>query len=508
MLDQSSEAFTQIIKNKQSQFRTEIRKEKTQFSFNQKRILCMTSGNSSIFQENNNNTQFLNPSSTHETTLQKLKTFAFNLLHPRSFTDTHNNLYLTRCFLMNLYQNSEQPMCFTEIMETEIPKILLDFLKFKVNEKDFSNKIEAARSLLILTAGIDSDGEKLVKIDLDEVAMEYLDQTGIGNMELMEIILTILANLIICEKNKKKIMEGDIVRRILSFALDNDISDFGIMKSFLFLVKSVCFNSEFEDVKHLLDPIIMIGESEESEIGTECLEIVATMSDRIHVNYINSIFKQQGFVKSLSFALKSNERRIFESALKIIQSLTYGNNEQIENLFEQQIISSLIEVIYMQNIHNQRKIMNIFTNVLKEKNEHFEYFYKKGFFDIFGKILFTVAGFEMRLECLQFLFSAVYIAKNKEIIQIICNEDVLNFLIGELRNETNSIDCLIEILSFIEYLIRIWIQTEKEGKNCKILFDCVESGMLDDFEFHENNMVSNIIIRMKELFFAQKFKNN
>ena len=84
----------------------------------------------------------------------------------------------------------------------------------------------------------------------------------------------------------------------------------------------------------------------------------------------------------------------------------------------------------------------------------------------------------------------------------------MNFLIGELRNETNSIDCFIEILSFIEYLIRIWIQTEKEGKNYKILFDCVESGMLDDFEFHENNMVSNIIIRMKELFFAQKFKNN
>ena len=495
MLDQSSAGFSQIIKAKQNQFRTEIRKEKTQFCLNQKRILSMTTETSTMIPENPNN-------QPHETTLQKLKSFAFNLLHPRSFTDIHNNLYLIRCFLMNLYQCSAQPICFNEIMETEIPQILLSFVKFKENEKDFSNKIEAARSLLILTAGIDSDGEKLVKIDLDEVTMEYLDQTGIANLELMEIIMTILANLIICDKNKKKIMEGDIVRRILSFALDNDISDFGIMKSFLFLVKSVCFNSEFEDIKHLLDPVIMIGESEEAEIRTECLEIVATMSDRIHVNYINSIFKQQNFVKSLSFALKSKERRILESALKIIQSLTYGNNDQIENLFEQQIISSLIEIIYSENLNNQQKIMTIFINVLKEKNEHFEYFYKKGFFEIFAKILF-MAGFEMKLECLQFLFSAVYIAKNKQIIQIICNEDVLNFLIAELRNETNSIDCFIEILSFIEYLIRIWIQTEKEGKNYKILFDCVASGMLDDFEFHENNMVSNIIIRMKELFCSE-----
>ena len=195
--------ISHLLTTKRNQFRSEIRKEKNQFCLNQKRLFSMNSNPMMIHNDINNgppNSQFLLNS---ESISQRLKTFAFNINHSQSFTDTNNNLYLVRCFLMDIFLNNSKPS-FSEIIDSEIPQILLNFLKNHYGN-DLINRIEAARSLLILTAGPDCNDEKLATMNIGQIAMEYFDEKVESN-EMSEVIMTLLANLSLCEANKKKML--------------------------------------------------------------------------------------------------------------------------------------------------------------------------------------------------------------------------------------------------------------------------------------------------------------
>ena len=487
---EDSNHYSNIMNSKRNKFRTEIRNRKTQFSFNQKRFDSLKN----LLPNNDKNFNF-QITLENLTLEQQIFLLASNLAIPQNMND-FNNLYHLRCYLMDIYQTSSN-LSFGIIMKTEIPSILIKYIKENTVENTLDKRMEASRCLLILTAGSEYECEILLDLGIIDVFIDILDKS-IEKTEYFEIIVTILANLCYCDKNKQIFFEKGIVAVILNIAIINNIDDLSIIRSMLYFIKCLTLSVCYDDIKYLLDPLIHMYEIDERDIKIDILSIIAQIGETFNPNYINKIVNNEKFMLEINESLKSEEKGFIDSLLTIISNITFGNDPNIKCLFTYNIVLTLINIIQFHNFEIQRKIIVIFTNVLKENDENFHYFYKNHFFDLFPKLLVVSnENKNFKQDFLELLFTCIY-SSPKEIIHHICTKEIINVLFEELRNNENNLDGIIDILSLIEYLMKV---QNNENNYYIVIISRLENGILDQLEYHSNNMICNIVFRIKELFY-------
>lgn len=483
--------FSNLYSNKRNKFRAVIRSQKNQNLFNQTRFSTMQN----FFGEIGKN---FNPQPQTEEIKTLKQNISLMIFAFESQPDYTENLYDLRNILMDIYKVFSPNGSYDSIIESKIPIILLDLLKNEKKEISLDGRVEAARCLLILTTGTNEDGEKLIKMNIIEILMKCLDEK-IEKNEFFELVLATLANLCYITENRRKMFENDIVLRILNLAFHNNISGINVVKSMLYLIKCLCIEADYEDVKYLFDPVLIyIIQIPDPEIHCDCIEIISKIGEKTNNHYIEKILTQEMFLKSLNFFLISTEPTIVENSLKIISSITFGNKNQIFVLVKNNIFETLLKIIELEKCENQKKILIIFTNIIKEDDKNVELFVRNNFFESCHKYL-LFGRQDLIMEVIELLFTSIYAAKIKT-VPYICLPEIMSYFISQLNKDENDLNFIIELLSLMEYLIQISFNESKyDNPYYLVLIKSIENGVLDHYEYHLNNMISNIVLRTKEL---------
>lgn len=481
--DENSIINTNNTIKKRNQFRSEIRALKNQSMINQKRMMFFN--DIPAIDLNKDFEKLIFP--------EKIQILTDNLkiLDPNT-KEFLCNLCQIRVFLMELYEVSDT-QSLKLIFDTIIPFSLVKVIKEECYDDNV--RLEALSSLLILTTAGDNECRKLIELNFLDFFLELLDQKIKDNF--LEIILIILANLCSLPEIKKKLYEEEINLTILSLPVKNNFQDIELFKPILFLIKTLCINSNFEDVKYFLGFVLEVYEIDDYEIKTECLETLSLISDSSKEKFVDFIISKEQFIKSLNYHLKSKQIENVNFSLKILSNITFGDKSQIDVLMKNQVIETLMGIFETYDLKTNQKILIIFNNILKENQEFCSVFLKNGFYEkCFNNIVLNKNHFIR--EFIDFLFNSIYGIK-KELLFVICTKELITFLFEELRSNFNDINFLIDFLEIIEYMLKTGLKQNKlDNQYAFCIIHYIKNGFLDEYENHHNNMVFKIVLRIKD----------
>lgn len=488
------------ISQKFTRFRSEIRGQKVGVHLNMKRLAFT---NPKFYCENLKNVQnaseiILFPTKTSPnpedflTFQQKIRFLSSNLTKylscPENFLGFLKHL---QEILLEKYEFSDFPS-INHVLESEIPPVLLNIFTYNYNSSVFF--VETAKVFLIFSSGTVEIREKLIKMQIIEVFLDFLDES-LENDEFLQISLIILANLSFSKENRQKMFENGIALKILAFSFvkspKNSSKSLEIFSSTLFLINSLCNPAEFEEIRLFIKPVLNFMEIQ--EIRKECLEIILQISEFSQQKFVDLLIKDENLVKYLKFYIGFEKNADFlEICLEIITNFTLGSAFHAEFLLDCGVISLMIATFPRNcggNPQIQRKIIRILSNILQESRKIVQILLENGFFLNVFKLL-DVESADLKWEFIDFFIGFSYYAPIN-CMHFVLTSEILTFLCAEITADCQKLKTIIDFLELLGFLL------ENHADFPVISPDFAEF-YLQQFESHKNHKISNKSVKIRE----------